>query len=211
MDEPRAAAGVPVGDVEDLARGFGTTPDTGRRITVLGTRRHVGTTLTAITLARALAKNGRVVLVDLALAAPNLAVIATDSSVPGISEVVLGSASFGQIITRDRFSRAHVITAGRMAKDAQAVLSSQRLAITLEALGRSYDYVVVDAGALPDISPERFAQLAPRAVLVTDSATDPATESARQRLLGAGFANVSLLASAPDGPTTDAGKARTAA
>ena len=82
-------------------------------------------------------------------------------------------------------------------------MASPRLSITLEALARSYDYVVVDAGALPEISPERFAQLAPRAVLVADDIDGPATESARERLFAAGFPNVSVLASAPNGPEED--------
>ena len=57
-----------------------------------------------------------------------------------------------QIITRDRFSRVHVITAGRAANDSAAIFDSQRLSITLEALARSYDYVVIDAGALRECS-----------------------------------------------------------
>jgi hypothetical protein len=90
-------------------------------------------------------------------------------------------------------------------------MSSQRLAITLEALGRSYDHVVVDAGALPEISAERFAQLAPRAVLVAEDIDGPATEAAREQLLAAGFPNVSVLGNAPTGPEFDADGKRAAA
>jgi hypothetical protein len=165
----------------------------------------------AISLARALAKQGRAMLVDLALESPNLSVIASDVNAPGLSELVQGSASFGQIITRDRYSRVHLITVGRGDVSSNAILSSQRLAITLEALSRSYDYVVLDAGALPEIAPEKFARLAPRAVLVADDIDGPATESARERLLSAGFPNVSVLASAPDGPEFNAGGNRAAA
>ncbi len=69
----------------------------------------------------------------------------------------------------------------------------------------------IDAGALPEIAPEKFARLAPRAVLVADDVDGPATESARERLLSAGFPNVSVLASSPDGPEYDAGGNRAAA
>jgi len=100
----------------------------------------------------------------------------------------------------------HLITVGHGDVSSSAILSSQRLAITLEALSRSYDYVVLDVGALPGIAPEKFARLAPRAVLVADDVDGPATESARERLLSAGFPNVSVLASSPDGPEYDAGK-----
>ena len=199
-------AGVPADAIEGLAAALGTAGDSGRRVAMVGARRNMGTTLAAISLARALAKQGRVVLVDLALDSPNLSVIASDVNAPGLSELVQGSVSFGQIITRDRYSRVHLITAGHGDVGSNTILSSQRLAITLEALSRSYDYVVLDAGALPEIAPEKFARLAPRAVLVADDVDGPATESARERLLSAGFPNVSVLASSPDGPEYDAGK-----
>jgi polysaccharide biosynthesis transport protein len=208
---PRAANAVPLESIEILARGLGVVGEAARRITVLGARRHIGSTLAAITLARSLGKQGRVVLVDLALGSPNLAAIAVDPAAPGISELADGSASFGQIITRDRLSGIHLITAGRPAADAQAILASERLAITLEALARSYDYVVVDAGALPDISAERFAQLAPLAVLVAEEYDAPGTIAVRQSLMAAGFAKVSVLAISPPAPVSEAAGTRAAA
>lgn len=206
-----ASMGVPADAIEGLAAALGSAGDSGRRVAVVGARRNMGTTLAAISLARALAKQGRAVLVDLALESPNLSAIASDADAPGLSELVQGSVSFGQIITRDRYSRVHVIMAGKGDVSASAILSSQRLAITLEALARSYDYVVIDAGALPEIVAEKFARLAPRAILVADDVDGPATERARERLLSAGFPNVSVLASSPDGPEFDAGGTRAAA
>ena len=204
-------AGVPADAIEGLAAALGTAGDSGRRVAVVGARRNMGTTLAAISLARALAKQGRTVLVDLALESPNLSVIASDANPPGLSELVQGSVSFGQIITRDRYSRVHLITVGSGDVGSEAILSSPRLAITLEALSRSYDYVVLDVGALSQIAPEKFAKLAPRAMLVADDIDGPATESARERLLSAGFPNVSVLASTPDGPEFNAGGRQAAA
>lgn len=206
-----AGMGVPIEAVEGLAEALGSAGDSGRRIAVVGARRNMGTTLAAMSLARALAKQGRVVLIDLALASPNLAAIATEPDTPGIGELVAGTASFGQIITRDRLSRVHLITAGKAIADSDSVLSSPRLAITIEALARSYDYVVIDAGALPQIAPAQVAKHVRRAVLVADDIDGPATESARDLLLSAGFPNVSVLASAPQGPHSDAGGRRAAA
>ena len=102
--------------------------------------------MAAIALARSLARQTRVVLVDLALGAPALSIIAGDPATPGIAELVAGTASFGQIITRDRYSRVHLIMAGSQPIDAAAIMSSQRLSVTIEALARRYDHVVVDAG-----------------------------------------------------------------
>jgi Mrp family chromosome partitioning ATPase len=209
--EVRANADVILDPIEGLASELTNAGDAGRRITVLGARRNMGTTLATITLARALAKQARVVVIDLALDAPGLAVIAADANGPGISELIVGSASFGQIITRDRFSRVHVITAGRVTGDSAEIFNSQRLSITLEALARSYDYVVIDAGALRNAPTERIALFAPRAVLVADELDDPATVSAHDALLAAGFANVSVLVNPPEGPQSDANGTRAAA
>jgi Mrp family chromosome partitioning ATPase len=205
------AAHVPSDSIEGLAAELASAGEAGRRISVVGARRNMGATQATITLARALAKSARVVLVDLALDAPGLSAIASDPSGPGISELIRGSASFGQIVTRDRYSRVHVVTAGGVKGDSAAIFNAQRLSITLEALGRSYDYVVVDAGALRDAPTERIAQFATRAVLVADELDDPATASAREALLAAGFANVSVLVNPPQGPQSDSSGTRAAA
>jgi uncharacterized protein involved in exopolysaccharide biosynthesis/Mrp family chromosome partitioning ATPase len=204
VDDGSAAIGVPIDAIEQLARSLGGEPSA-RRITVIGALRNIGASFAAITLARSLARQGRVVLVDLALGSPNLSVIATDPAAPGLAELVRGIASFGQIITRDRYSRAHLIMAGRETADAQAVLGSQRLVITFEALAQSYDHVVIDAGALPELSAERVAKLAPRAVLVAKASDAAAAASTRERLLAAGFAEVSVLSAAPVDPRADVG------
>ncbi|HZD91340.1 MAG TPA: exopolysaccharide transport family protein, partial [Pseudolabrys sp.] len=88
------------------------------RIAVVGAARNVGTTYAAITLARALAEDGSVVLVDLAFGAPNLSVISSDPEAPGIADLVHGSAaSFGDIITRDQYSNVHLVATGDPAGD----------------------------------------------------------------------------------------------
>jgi polysaccharide biosynthesis transport protein len=188
-------AGAASEDIEELARGILAAGDAARRVTVIGAGRHVGTTTNALALARELAKQARVILIDLALGAPNLTAIAADPSGLGISDLIGGSASFGNIITRDRYSRVHLIMAGRTPLAADAALASQRLSITLEALGRSYDHVIIDAGMLADGTLGRFAMLAPRAVLV---AGDPELAVvAEDRLVKAGFLSVSVIAGAP--------------
>ncbi len=171
-----------------------------RRITVVGASRNVGATMAAIALARSLAKQGRVVLIDLALGAPNLSAIASDPTAPGIAELVRGSASFGQIITRDRHSRVHLIMAGQADVDARAIMASQRLAITLEALGRSYDHVVIDAGTVTDAVLDRLASLPQRVLLVAGEVDDPATVAAEESLLEAGFADCHRADGVPQAP-----------
>jgi uncharacterized protein involved in exopolysaccharide biosynthesis len=200
---PRTAAPVRVAaetkpiSIEDLTRTLRGAGEGGRRVTIVGAARNVGTTHTAISLGRALAKNSRVVLVDLAVNSPNIAIISHDANAPGIAELVRGQASFGEIITRDRFSRLHLVAVGHVGADGPAILVSQRLATTIDTLARAYDHVVVDAGALPEVAIERLARLSPRAVLVATNVTNPVTAAARERLIAAGFADVAMLLGQP--------------
>ena len=161
--------------------------------------RNAGTTYAAITLARALAKDANVVLVDLAFGAPNLSVISTDPNAPGIAELVRGAASFGDIITRDQFSNVHLVATGNVGADGPALAASPMLATVIEALAQSYNHVVIDAGSVPDVAIERFAPLAQRVVLVAADPADAATQAARERLAMAGCADVTLLAGAAPG------------
>jgi len=187
---------LPVSTVEQIARSLRLGGDAGRRVTVVGTARNVGTTYAAITLARALSQEANVVLVDLAFGAPNLSVISTDPNAPGLAELVRGAASFGEVITRDQYSNVHLIATGAVGNDGPMLAASPTLATVIEALVLSYDHVVLDVGSAADIAVERFAPLAQRAVLVASDPANPATRAARERLMLAGFADVSLLVGA---------------
>jgi len=187
-------APLPVSTVEQIARSLRMGGDAGRRVTVVGTARNVGTTYAAITLARALAQEANVILVDLAFGAPNLSVISTDPNATGLAELVRGTASFGDIITRDQYSNVHLIATGNVGHDGPMFAASPMMATVIEALVRSYDHVVLDIGSAADIAVERFAPLAQRAVLVSSDPANPVTRAARERLMLAGFAEVTLLA-----------------
>jgi uncharacterized protein involved in exopolysaccharide biosynthesis/Mrp family chromosome partitioning ATPase len=187
---------LPVGSVEQVAQTLRQAGDSGRRVTVVGTMRNVGTTYAAISIARALAREANVVLIDLAFGAPNISVISTDPAAPGVAELVRGAASFGDIITRDQFSNVHLIATGEVGNDGPALAASPMLATVVEALVRSYSHVVIDVGSAADVPVERFAPLAQRAVLVSGDPANPSTRAARERLVMAGFADVTLLAGA---------------
>jgi uncharacterized protein involved in exopolysaccharide biosynthesis len=170
------------------------------RVTVIGIGRNIGTTSTAIALARALAQEGRVVLIDLAFNAPNVAAISSEPDAPGVADLVRGTASFRHIITRDRASRAHLIAAGRVAADPTSAMRSERLITAINALAQTYDRIIIDAGALPEAMLEKLARLAPHAVLVAPGMAADATTAARNRLLAAGFNDVTLFLDTPPRP-----------
>jgi len=192
-----AGTGAPLDErpsaIETLALDLRQAGDAGRRVAVVGSMRNAGTTYAAITLARMLAEVGSVVLLDMAFESPNLSVFSADPQAPGIAELVRGTASFGDIITRDQYSDVQLVATGRVGHDGAVLAASPLLATLVEALVRSYDHVVIDAGSALDASVERFAALAPHAVLVSIDPNSPATRAARDRLTAAGFTDVTLI------------------
>jgi succinoglycan biosynthesis transport protein ExoP len=191
------AADAVAADIADLARDIAASPDAGRRVVVVGAQRHIGTTLTALALARDLARDARVVIVDLAFAHPNLAAVAIDPGASGIADLVRGGASFGAIITRDRDSRAHIVPAGRGGPDNAAILASDRIGVALDALGRTYDHVIIDAGTASEPLPEPLLRGSPRAVLVVTGVPHEAALASRDRLHVAGFGEIAMVGAAP--------------
>jgi succinoglycan biosynthesis transport protein ExoP len=196
MAAPPMMMPLPVSTIDQLAQTLRQSGEAGRRVTVVGAARNAGTTYAAITLARALAAQANVVLVDMAFGAPNLSVISTDPDAPGLAELVRGTAGFGDIITRDQFSQVHLVATGNVGTDAAALSASPMLQTVIDALAQSYDHVVIDAGSAADVPVERFAHLAQRSVLVAGNPADPSTRAARERMTFAGFPDVTLVAGA---------------
>lgn len=179
--------------IDDLAAALSEAGESGKRVAVISATPGNGATRTAVALARALAKNARVVVVDLALEHPELASITLDPRAPGIADLVRGTASFAQIITRDRISRAQVVPAGRIGTDAAMIFMSERLGIALDALSRTYDHVVIDAGAAPYAPADRIARLASCGVLVAGNVAAEAANTMRDHLANAGFSDIALF------------------
>jgi uncharacterized protein involved in exopolysaccharide biosynthesis len=191
---PSAPVKSPIDDIAAVLRRAG---EGGRRVAVIGAARDVGTTRTAIALARTFARNKRVVLVDLAFSSPNIDLFSRDPSAPGIADLVRGAASFGDVITRDKFSRVQLVAAGNVGGEGDALLQSHMLLSAVDALGQSYDYMVIDAGAQSEVAMAPVAQLAARAVLVAGDAEENSVGALRDDLLSLGFADVAVLTGPP--------------
>jgi Mrp family chromosome partitioning ATPase len=209
---PSVAAAPPAAakaSVDDVAAALRQAGEGGRRVAVIGAARNVGTTLTAIALARTLARSARVVLVDLALASPNIDVISDDPAAPGLADLVRGAASFGDIITRDRFSRLHLVAAGRVEGDPSELWSSHMLSAAVGALAQSYDMLLIDAGAQSEVALESILPLAPRLVLVGGETSPRSLAALADQMRSAGFAEVTVLTGPP--PALDHAVTQTAA
>jgi uncharacterized protein involved in exopolysaccharide biosynthesis/Mrp family chromosome partitioning ATPase len=186
---------VPAADlteIEQLAENLRSAGEGARKVTVLGTASSESITLTALTLARLLAREARVVVVDLSATSLTISAISTDPTAPGLAELMMGEASFSQVITRDRLSRAHLVSAGRPGSD-RTLLQSPRLGLAIDALLRVYDHVLLDAGTASDLPAELLTTRA-RAVVVPDAAmAEDARSLMCEQLQAVGFSEVIML------------------
>lgn len=188
---PQAVVGA-YAEIGQLAGSLRLAGAAARKITVLGTAAGEAITLSALTLARHLARDARVVVVDLAASAPTIAAVSVDSSAPGLAELMQGEASFAQIITRDRLSRLHLVTAGRPGFD-RSLLQSPRVALAIDALLRAYDHVLLDAGGAADL-PAELLTTGARAVVVPDLSMDAEARTLMcDQLKAVGFSEVAML------------------
>jgi uncharacterized protein involved in exopolysaccharide biosynthesis/Mrp family chromosome partitioning ATPase len=181
--------------IADLARDLQRGGESDRRLAVVGVSENAGSSTAAIALARTLAREGRVILVDLAFDAPKLASISKDPEAPGIADLVRGTTSFAQVINRDASSRVHLVNAGTAPEDAGEVFASDKLGSALDALARTYDYVILDIGPVERAS-DAVVRLATRAILVAPDPASAASIALRDQLLAAGFQKVSITAPA---------------
>jgi succinoglycan biosynthesis transport protein ExoP len=190
VDSPHMDAAEEIGEIEQVADvlvGAGA-----RKVTVLGTASSDSITLTALTLARLMAQQAKVVVVDLVASSPTMTAASADPVAPGLAELMQGEASFAQIITKDRLSRVHLVSAGRPGFD-RAQLQSPRLTLAIDALLRVYDHVLLDAGAASDLPAELLTSQARAVVVPEASMAQDARALMCDQLRAVGFAEVTML------------------
>jgi LmbE family N-acetylglucosaminyl deacetylase/Mrp family chromosome partitioning ATPase len=198
-DRRDPAAPVSARSIADIADRLHDQGGIRGRTLVSGAARRCGTTLTALALARVLARDARVVLVELPQAMPKLSSSTLERSAFGVAELVRATASFDQVISRDRGSALHIIAAGRVGPDRRNLLIAERLNVLLEALARSYDQVVIDAGVVSEPVVDSWVRLADRVVLL-GVASGKATNAAANILSTAGFKDIMVLNGASSAP-----------
>ncbi len=190
--EPAVDIPAELDEIEQLADDLRGAGEAARKVTILGTASSESITLTALTLARLIARHARVVVVDLSASSPAMSAVSVDQAAPGLAELMLGEASFSAIITRDRLSRVHLVNAGRPGFD-RALLQSPRLTLAIDALKRVYDHVLLDAGAASDLPAELLTAQA-RAVVVPDASMAPDARAVMcDQLKAVGFSEVTML------------------
>jgi succinoglycan biosynthesis transport protein ExoP len=181
-----------VAEIGQLAESLRAAGAAAKKVTVLGTAPGDAIALSTLTLARDLARDARVVVVDLAASSPTIAAVSVDPTSPGLAELMQGQASFAQVITRDKLSRLHLVMAGRPGFD-RSLLQSPRVTLAIDALLRAYDHVLVDAGSAEDLPAELLTTNA-RAVVVPDVSMEADARALMcEQLKAVGFSEVTML------------------
>jgi polysaccharide biosynthesis transport protein len=179
-------------EVEQLADRLLAAGEAARKVTILGTASSQSITLTALTLARLIARSAKVIVVDLSATSPTISAVSVDPNAPGLAELMQGEASFTQVITKDRLSRAQLVSSGRPGSD-RTLLQSPRLGLAIDALLNVYDHVLLDAGSAADLPAEILTSQA-RAVVVPDAAmAADARNLMCEQLKAVGFSEVTML------------------
>lgn len=199
ISEPPPLPSPLAGEIDDVAMHLVEAGDATRKITILGTAPAESVTLTALALARLMARQAKVVVVDLVASSPVLTSASVDPGAPGLAELMQAEATFAEIITKDRQSRVQLVSAGRPGFD-RAHLQSPRLMVAIDALLRVYDRVLLDAGSAVDL-PAELLTTGAQAVVVPDAAmAQDARRSMADQLRAVGFGQVTML-SEPWRPT----------
>ncbi|MGA0531068.1 GumC family protein [Hansschlegelia sp. KR7-227] len=176
--------------VAALARQLADMPtgDGALRILATGTVPDLAVAAVATKLASHISSSGRrVVMVDAGGGT------AQDAAQPGLAELLSGDATFSQAIHRDAGSRVHLVPAGRERFERLDAAARGRLAIVLDALALTYDFVMLVTPSGPGGS-EPFARHCQAAVLVSAvGASDVATIEAHERVRKAGIEDVVVL------------------
>src|SRR5580692_552729 len=184
---------VPVSSLDDVTDTLRHDGGADRCVAVFGAAQGMDTSWTALKIARALAANSRVVLVGLGSSDSAIRATSHEPSASGLAELAAKTASFRDIITKDRQSSLHLISSGQLPTDRGEILVAPNMATSFDALARGYDRVVIAAGAIFGPGLDAIGAIAPHAILVAGTLTDAGTAAARERLLDAGFADVTVL------------------
>ena len=199
LSEAHRAVGISIGAIEDVAYGLRHANGSDGRIAVLGAIEAIDTSRAALSLARSLAVDARVVLVGLGFVDAAIKAASSEPAASGLAELAAGTASFHDIITKDKHSPLHLISSGRTPTDRIEILSSPGMSVSFDALARSYDYVVIDAGAALGPELDAIGKIATHAVLVAETMSNENAVLARGRLVAAGFNDVTVLVGARTG------------
>jgi capsular exopolysaccharide synthesis family protein len=149
-----------------------------------------GKTTLALSLARLVARSGRVLVVDLDLRQPNVHRQLGAEPSAGVVEYVAGERTLDEVVRHDPASGLDYVPVGGRTTDPTELVESDRLRDLVEAGRARYDRVVIDSAPVGIITDTRIvARLADRLLYVARWARTPGSvaRDGLQRLRDAGI------------------------
>ena len=163
---PRLRTGAPLEALDNPRSGFAeaflvieanlelaAAQGVARSIAVVSTRPGEGKTITAIALARTLARARRtVVLIDANLRSPSLHAALGLANGRGVGELLAGQADLDPVLQATGIERLSAITAGAGAPNPADLLIGDELARAVRTLHGRFDHVIVDCPAVANLA-----------------------------------------------------------
>jgi uncharacterized protein involved in exopolysaccharide biosynthesis len=146
----------------------------------------------AVMVARSVADAGlRVLLVDLTAKGAASKPMLDGEALPGITDLLAGTAKFVDVIHSDHYSECHVIPVGT-ADQRTAMRSVERLPIVIDTLSAAYDVVMIECGPA---RADSIRRLVAEGTEILVSVIEPANEvlAARQDLASRGYEELTLV------------------
>ncbi len=175
---------------------------TSRTIVVTSSVPGEGKTTFSSNLAIAHAMTKKTLLVDADMRRPSVAkAYGLDPNVPGLSELVAGTAKLSEALQQIEGSKLMVMTSGTIPPNPLELLHSDRFAQTLEALSKHFEIVIIDSPPVELVSDAAvIAARASGVIFVTKATTTPypLARKSLQRLRRAGGHIVGVVLNALD-------------
>lgn len=116
-----------------------------------------GKSLSSVNLACSLAQlDKRVLLMDCDMRKPSLATKMSLQSYPGLSDYLIGKMDFQDVCQRyeigSKYGNIQVVSAGHTPPNPLELLSSEKMAWTMENLEKHFDYIVLDLPPVGEVS-----------------------------------------------------------
>lgn len=162
-----------------------------------------GSTATVM-LARELAEAGRtVVLVDMTGSSCPTRLMASGKALPGITDLLTGSAAFADTIHPDRLSYAHIVPRGT-ADGATAMRGADRLGMIIDGLASAYDVVLVECGPAGIANLARLTRGKDADIVISAPGFDEKRLAETAEVFEtAGYSNLMIMAGTSLTPPTD--------